>query len=140
MTRTLRTLVATASVCILGSGCGSDTSMAPVTMASVAGTYNLTTYHGLALPALVQAANPKVEVLNDQVIVSANGSWSASGTFRITDASGIRTQIETGSGTYTLTGSTAMFREATDGDVRTVVFSSNIFTVTEGTQTVVYTR
>ena len=140
MTRTLRTLAAVVVACALAAGCGSDKTIEPLTMSSVAGTYNLATYNGLALPAIVQAANPKVEVLDDQVIVRSDGTWSEVGHFRITNAAGINVQVETGSGTYTLNGSAAAFRESTDGSVINVVFAGDSFSLVGTGATSVYTR
>ncbi len=140
MVRSLRTLVAVVVACGIGAGCGSDSVAAPLTMASIAGTYNLKSYNGITVPAVIQASGPKVEVLNDQVIVNANGTWSESGTYRISDLSGVTTQTETGAGTYTLNGATVTFRESTDGSVITGVFAGVTFTVANVGATLIYSR
>lgn len=140
MTRSFRTLIAVAAACVVAAGCGSDNSVAPVSMASIAGTYNLKTYNGLTVPAVIQATGPKVEVLDDQVIVRADGTWSENGNFRLTDLSGVTIQNETGSGTYTLNGATASFRDGSDGSVTTAIFSGVTFTVVDGNATLIYAR
>jgi hypothetical protein len=139
MTRSLRFLAVVASACML-AGCGSESVTAAVpTMASIAGAYNLKTYNGVPVPTVIQPVNPKVEVLSDQVVVKSDGTWSEAGEFRVTDQSGIFTQQETGSGTYTLTGSVLTFKD-TNGVVTSATLNGSSFTIVDGGQTLVYTR
>jgi hypothetical protein len=122
------------------SACGSDSSTQP-TQASVAGTWNLTSVNGVALPWLAQAADPKVEVLNDQLVLSANGTFTQSQNVRFTDATQVvTTQAFNDAGTYSLNGASATFRFNSDGSSGTGTISGNTLTVGETGFSFVYTK
>ena len=54
---------------VLLAGCGGDAATPPIP-ASLAGTWNLSTVNGTPLPFVVQLANPKIEILSDQLVLS----------------------------------------------------------------------
>jgi len=105
MRRTLA-IVCTAAAVFL-AGCGSDDSTSP-TQASVAGTWNLTTVNGASLPFTIQAT-PKIEVLSDQLVVSANGTFTESTQTRTTNGTSVTLQTVPDGGTYSLNGTAATF-------------------------------
>lgn len=106
---------------------GSDTT-APA--ASLAGTWNLTTVNGAPLPFTAQAANPKIEVLNDQIVGTAAGTFTENGSLRITDATGaVSSQPIVDSGTWTGSGTAVSFRFDSDGSTGTGTITGNTFTV-----------
>jgi len=98
-------IVCTATAVFL-AGCGSDDSTGPTQ--SVAGTWNLTTVNGSPLPFTIQAT-PKIEVLSDQLVVSANGTFTESTQTRTTNGTSVSLQTLPDGGTYTLNGTAATF-------------------------------
>ena len=121
------------------SGCGSDTSIAP-TQVSVAGTWNLSTINGLPLPFTIQAANPKIEYLNEQLIVSTSGTFTQTYSARYTTNGVVSTQAFADAGTYVLNGTAATFRFNSDGSSGTGTVSGSTLTVAEGGYSQVYTK
>jgi hypothetical protein len=121
---------ALATVCTVAmaflAGCGSDGPTLP-TQASVAGTWNLTTVNGATLPFTLQAS-PKVEVLSDQLIVAANGTFTESTQLRLTDGTTVTTTTVPDGGTYTLSGTSATLN-FNDGTQAAGIVSGNTFTV-----------
>ena len=120
------------------AGCGSDTATAP-TQASVAGTWNLSTVNGSPLPFVLQAANPKLELVSDQFVVSANGTFTESTVARVTDGGTVSTTTIPDAGTYTLNGTAATFTFS-DGSSGTATVSGNTFTVASGGYSQVYKK
>ncbi|MEO7458381.1 MAG: hypothetical protein ABIY52_19130 [Gemmatimonadaceae bacterium] len=140
MLRSLRTLLVVAAVGALATACGSDSPTSPLTPASVAGTYNLKSYNGATIPALISNGNPRLEVLGDQVVVNANGTWTETATVRTTDVTGAVTSVENSSGTFTIDGATVGFKDNADGLVTVAVFSGITFTVSQGPLTLIYSK
>jgi hypothetical protein len=98
--------------------CGSDSATTSSTPgpSPAAGTWNLSTVNGSPLPYTVQASNPKIEYLSEQLVVSSTGTFTQSGTARYTNNVGnVGTQPITGTGTYVLNGTAATFRFNIDG-------------------------
>jgi heat shock protein HslJ len=124
---------------LLLAGCGSDSSTAP-TQASVAGTWNLSTINGSPLPFTLQAANPKIEYLNEQLIVSASGTFTQTANARFTINGAVTTQAIADAGTYVLNGTAVTFRFNSDGSSGTGTVSGNTLTVAEAGFSEVYTK
>lgn len=122
---------------VLLVGCGSDGGPTAPTTSSIAGTWNLTTINGSPLPFAMQASNPKVEVLSDQLVVNANGTFTETGQLRLTQGGTVVTQAVVGAGTYTLDGTAASFRWS-DGSTGTATVSGKTATVAEGGYSYVY--
>lgn len=122
---------------VLLVGCGSDGGPTAPTTSSIAGTWNLTTINGSPLPFVMQASNPKVEVLSDQLVVNANGTFTETGQLRLTQGGTVVTQAVVGAGTYTLDGTAASFRWS-DGSTGTATVSGKTATVAEGGYSYVY--
>lgn len=99
--RLVPTVIALATVFSLGC---SDDGTRP-TPASFAGTWNLQTVNGLPMPFVLQPANPKVEIVSDQIVVLNNGTFTES--FVVQRTTGTQVVIDRGtdSGTYSLNGS-----------------------------------
>jgi hypothetical protein len=126
MERTMRRFLALALL-LASASCSSDSSTNP-TPESLAGTWNLSTVNGSSLPFLLQAANPKVELLDDQFIVSSAGTFTQTQNVRLTDASGVTNLPFTDSGTWTLNGTSVTFTFTSDGSSGTGTVSGNSFT------------
>lgn len=129
-------LIAASSVAV---GCGSDSTSAP-TQASVAGTWNLTSVNGSPLPYTLQAANPKIEYLNEQLIVSSSGTFTQTANYRVTSNGVVSNQPLVDSGTYTLNGTAATFRFNSDGSTGTGTVNGNALTVATGGYSLVFTK
>jgi len=123
---------------VLLSACGSDSSTNP-TPTSIAGTYNLSTVNGAALPYILQAANPKVEIISDQIVIAANGTFTQSTSARITQGTTISTSTIPDNGTYSLNGTAATFIFS-DGSTGTATVSNNTLTIAETGISLVYTK
>jgi hypothetical protein len=122
-----------------GIACGGDSGTNP-TQASLAGTWNLSTINGSPLPFTVQAASPKIEVLNDQIIAAAGGTFTETGNYRFTNAGVVSTQPFTDAGTWTLNGTAVSFHFNSDGSTGTGTVSGNTFTVAQSGFSSVYTK
>jgi uncharacterized protein YceK len=114
------------------AGCGSDGSTDPTQNlggdSALIGTWNLTTVNGAALPLLLQESDPKVELMSDQLVVLGNGKFTRSLLARFTDGSDSSTQTYPDSGTYKMSGSSAIFT-FTDGSGGMATLAGNRMTV-----------
>jgi lipocalin-like protein len=136
MRRLLALLLLTA---ISGTACGGDSGTNP-TPASLAGTWNLSTINGAPLPFVLQAVGPKIEVLSDQIVAAAGGTFTETGSGRVTDAGVVTIVPITDSGTWTISGATVTFRFDSDGFIGTATLSGNTFTVAVGAVSQVYVK
>ena len=127
----MRRLLALALLIASASSCSSDSSTSP-TVESLAGTWNLSTVNGTSLPFILQTTNPKVELLDDQIIASAAGTFTETGNARFTEMSGSVTHVPfTDSGTWTLNGTAVTFHFNSDGTSGTGTLNGNSFTIGE---------
>jgi hypothetical protein len=107
---------------------------------SIAGTYNLTSINGSGLPFILQASGPKIEILSDQIVANAGGTFSESGNYRVTNGTAVTTQIITDAGTYTVSGTAVTFLFSSDGSTGTGTLSGNTFTIAGNGFSSVYTK
>lgn len=129
------TLIALATVVSLGC---SDDGTRP-TPASFAGTWNLQTVNGSPMPFVVQTANPKIEIMSDQIVVVDNGTFTES--FVVQRTTGTQVVLERGSdsGTYSLNGSAVSLVYA-DGSTGNGATTGNSLTLAGQGFSQVYTR
>jgi len=115
----------------LAVACGSDSSTQPnATPASLAGTWNLQTINGAALPfTLLQT--PKTELLSDVVTAVAAGTYTELSQVRTTLNGQVTVSTESDGGTYTITGNTVTIR-STDGSTALGTVNGNLFTIAAG--------
>jgi hypothetical protein len=64
--------------------CGSDSDTTPITVATLAGTWNLTTANGAALPFTITTTPAKVELLSASVVVLSTGAFTGTQNIRTT--------------------------------------------------------
>jgi hypothetical protein len=108
--------------------CGSDSSTQPTTT-SIAGTWNLTSVNGVALPFTIsQTANDKVELTGDVITATATGTYTELFQFRETLNGTVTTSSEPDNGTYTLNGTALTLNSATSQSITGAV-SGNTFTL-----------
>ena len=88
-------------------GCDSNGTTVP-TENAVSGTWNLASVNGAPLPYVMQST-PKIELMSDQLVVSANGTFTQASQVRITNGGTITNENRNDAGTYTLVGTAATF-------------------------------
>jgi hypothetical protein len=120
------------------SGCGSDKSTGP-TQASIVGTWNLESVNGTPLPYVFQTTPTKLEVLSEQFVVDADGTFTDESTVREMDGSTVTTQTSTDAGTYSLNGTAVEFLYS-DQSSLTASLSGNSFIVAGGGLSVKFVR
>lgn len=119
--------------------CG-DSSTEP-TQASVAGTWELSTVNGGALPFVVfQTTTDKVEIMSDVITATSTGTFTQSTTFRTTSNGQAQTTTTPDAGTYTLSGTAVNFTFNSDGSTGTGSLSGNTLTVTQSGLALVYKK
>lgn len=124
------------------AACGSDGGTNPA--AGVTGTWNLSTVNGTGLPFVLQTENPstgdpKVEILSDQLLVSANGTFNETTVARFTSGTSVTTQTVPDAGTYTLNGTAVSFVFSSGGSA-TATVSGNNLTIAESGISLVFVR
>ena len=132
-----KALLALAAVALIG--CGGD-STGPG--ASAEGTWNLQTINGSPLPfTAIFVANPlyKLEILGDQVVIHADGSYSESSTTRETDGSTVTTSTDNSTGTWEQHGSSLTIVDETDAGSSATI-SGNTITVNQEGLVLLYRR
>jgi hypothetical protein len=138
----MRRVVSLVAIVAALSGCGSD-STGPTT-ASFAGTWNLTSVNNLALPYTIPSSVPMTEVLSDQFVMTATGTFTETFNLRFTDTGGVvTTKSFTDAGTYTLIGTAASFKFNSDQSVTPGSVNGNTFTISGGANnaiTFLYTK
>ena len=92
---------------VLLAGCDSDDSTGPAQNA-VSGTWNLVTVNSVPLPFVMQST-PRIELVSEQLVVSANGTFTQASQVRTTSGTTVSTQTVSTAGTYALSGTTATF-------------------------------
>ncbi|MGK2936176.1 MAG: lipocalin family protein [Gemmatimonadaceae bacterium] len=108
--------------------------------ASIAGTYILQTLDGQAPPVVVfDASGFKVEIVSGNFVLNANGSFTTTVVFRITEDSAVTTESESYTGTYAVTGSTVNFTYS-DGDTDSATLEGNTLTFSDGGSTAVFRK
>ena len=97
----------------------------------VAGTYTLQNVAGAALPAIVvQIGADRLEATAGQVVLNADGTQTATITFRETEGGVTTTEAQTINGTYLLTANGGIVLKDADGDELWGTVSGNTLTLT----------
>ena len=131
-----RILIAALAAALLAA-CSGDSSTGTT---SLAGTYDLTTVNGAALPFVIQASAPKVELMSDRIIVNVGNTFSESGSLRETDGSTVSLVPFTDGGTYAVSGTAVTFVYASNGSSGTGTVGSGTFTIAQDGASSVYVK
>ena len=116
--------------------CGSDATE-PTTMASVAGTWSLSTVNGTALPyILAQSGADKLEWTADVIPATSTGSFTQISSFRTTANGQVTTETTPDAGTFSLNGTAVTFT----GSTGTGALNGNTMTVTGQGFALVYVK
>jgi hypothetical protein len=136
----MRRMLATVSTvaAVLLAGCDSEATTVSTGGNAVSGTWNLTTVNGAALPFVIQST-PKIELVSEQLLVSANGTFTQASQVRTTSGTTVSTQTLSSGGTYTLSGTTASFI-FNDGTTGAGTVSGNSLTVAKPGRSYVYDK
>lgn len=119
--------------------CGGD-STGP-TEASVAGTWNLQSVNGTALPFIVsQTGTNKVEITADVLTVTSSGSFTEITTLRTTQNGTATTQTVADAGSYVLNGNNATFQFQSDGSIGSGTVSGSTLTVSQAGLSLIYKK
>jgi hypothetical protein len=111
------------------------------TEASVAGTWNLQSINGTALPFVVaQTGTNKVEITGDVLTVTASGSFTEITTVRTTQNGTSTTQTVPDAGTYVLNGNNVTFQFQSDGSVGSGTVSGSTLTVSQTGLSLIYKK
>jgi len=113
---------------------GSDNSSTGPTLASVAGTWNLSTVNGAPLPYTISNnGGLKTEVLSAVTIVTANGTFNEVQQIRTTfNGQATVTSLPT-SGTFSLSGTLVTLNITGSGTLSGTLTNSTTFAVTDPT-------
>ena len=99
----MRRLLLLAALPVAIMACGSDSDNTP-TIVSLAGTWNLSTANGTALPFTISPGPPKIELLSASVVVGATGAFTGTEQIRTTVGTTPTTTTSNISGTITASG------------------------------------
>lgn len=101
------------------SACGGDSSSTPagpVVYTTPVGSYDVSTVNAKALPvAIYSAANYTYEVMSGTLVLTADGKYSITETFRQTVAGKVDLFVDSTGGTWVLSGSSVNFVNGQDG-------------------------
>jgi hypothetical protein len=132
-----RLLLAFASIALIA--CGGSDSTGPV--ASAEGTWNLQTFNGEALPATYftdPSTGDKSEILADQFVFNADGTFTEAFTTRDTEGTTVTTTPGSDSGTWSQSGSQVTV--VTTSGPFTATVNNDTFTISSQVGALVYTR
>jgi hypothetical protein len=119
--------------------CGDSTT--EPTMSSIAGTWELQTVNGAALPYVIfQQGTEKVELTADVFAVTSAGTFTQLSTVRTTSNGQTETETIPDAGTYTLVGTALTFKFNSDQSTGTGSVSGNTLTVTDAGFALVYKK
>jgi hypothetical protein len=120
--------------------CGDDDDPAGLSNEEVAGVYVLATVNDEPLPfVLLEGPDYLLELINAEITLGLNGTFSDEGTVRETDAANVSTDTETVGGTYTTTSNSVRLRYS-NGDLVTGAFDDDVLTFSDGGITFVFRR
>lgn len=92
---------------------------------SVSGTYVLQSVNGASLPVVIQASNPRIELLSDIIVLDRGNTWTESVQVRQTTSTGSTSiQSSDDGGFYSLSGNTIVL-EYRDGTTDTGTISAD---------------
>ncbi|HEX2168143.1 MAG TPA: hypothetical protein VHG09_12995 [Longimicrobiales bacterium] len=135
--RRLMTIMAAAFLMPL-IACGDEDPADPTIEAS--GTYTLRSINGQDLPVTVlQIGADMVEVLDGEIRLNTDHTFSDSTTLRITEGGQVSTDVESLRGTY-VQSSTSVTLTPTGGAAYALALSDDVLTQTVGQYVLVYRR
>ena len=121
---------------IVVEGCGSD-STAPAQ--TLDGTFALSSVDGASLPFTLVDGDPKLELLSDELAFTG-GNFTQHTSFRYTEGGVSSTDDNVELGTYTISGSTLVFRFPSDNSTASATVGGATITVHVDGHAFVYTK
>lgn len=96
---------------------------------------------GLPYTAIFIASPPyRLEILDDQVVANADGTYTETGHYRETDGTTVTTSVSMDAGSWSQHGNQIDITSSADGSVNTAVVSGNKLTVNAQGSAAVYVR
>ena len=124
---------------VLAVACGKDSSTQP-TMASVAGSWVLTSVNGASLPAVIsQTGTAKVEMVSNVVTAMAAGAYTDVYQVRTTINGQSTTTTTTVTGTFSVSGTSVTLHSSTGGSSAGTI-AGNTFTMNQDGLVLVFTK
>lgn len=122
-----------------GWACGADVATTPL-VTSVAGTWKLTSVDAKPLPYVIQASDPKLELIDKKYVMTSSGTFTTSFTLRATELDGtVSTATSSDSGTVSLANNIVTFTYASDGSTVAGAVTPTTLTINAGASQV-FTR
>ena len=120
--------------------CGDDDPAGP-SADTVAGTYRLQTVNGAALPfVFINQPGLRVEVISDEYVLNANGTFTTTITLRETEDTVVTTSSDSYSGQWQVDGSNINLSSAEVGNERASFTNGNTLTFALTGVTLVYRK
>ena len=113
--RTLSRRFARIGGAALVAACGSS-SMAP-NMTPLAGTFTLRTVNGSQLPFVVQSGEPSLTIVADVITIADGGTWTETGTFRVTENGVTNPAVVSDGGPLVRSGSSISLQSSGSGKI-----------------------
>ena len=109
--------------------------------ANLAGTWNLTTVNGAALPFTLGGGGPDVtiELVGDQIVAYGDKTWIGTTTYRRTEPSGVSTVTQVPSGTWNQSGANVTLSYA-GGAIAQATIAGDVITFSAPGVVAVYER
>jgi hypothetical protein len=140
VTRFATLLFATAALAACEDKADFSNVLVPITpVTTIAGTFNLTTLNGQALPVIIDPGPPVVNLTASSLILVTTNSTTGTFTLNITTDDGTGPVVTTTTGNYTLIG-TALSLTSGGTTVTGTWDGANMITLTEFGQSAVYIR
>ena len=138
--RVFKKLAAIAVLGLAAAACGGGGDDGINEPASIAGTYNLQTIDGQAPPVVVfDEPGLKVEITSGNFILNANGTFTTTVVWRVTENNVVTPETESFPGTYTVSGTTVHFTYS-DGDTDSATLADSTLTFSDAGSTVVFRK
>ena len=120
--------------------CGDDDPAGP-SADTVAGTYRLQTVNGAVLPfVFINQPGLRVEVISDEYVLNANGTFTTTITLRETEDTVVTTSSDSYSGQWQVDGSNINLSSAEVGNERASFTNGNTLTFALTGVTLVYRK
>lgn len=129
----MRTITLVGIVLALAA-CGSDSGSPTAAPATVAGTYNLTTVDGQALPfTVVDLGAYQAKLASATLTLQADGTYAFQFAIRIEDSGNIRSVSQTDGGVWNTSAGTVTLTSTQAGFTRTGAVSGGVMTLQSST-------
>ncbi len=137
-----KSLVGLALLAVIGSAAACSDITGGLGIGGVAGDYQLRTFNGQTLPAVMSSSSFGTdELLDEMFTIEAGGMYTDTYQIRTTSSTGVRsTQTFQDFGTYQRNNSAFQFHDSRTGDIFTGSLNGSTLTITQLGDIYVFTR